>query len=236
MEILGCKRIRTTSYHSIANGIIERFHRQLKSSIKACHNPITWTDSLPLILLGIRTTLKEDINCTTAELVYGTTLWLPGEYFNDNSSISDDLSIPTYVTKLKTIMQQLKAIPPRTATNRNTYVHNDLLDCSHVFVRHDATRKPFQQPYDGPFPVLKRTDKHFTITRNNHDEVVSIDRLKPAYIDTTIPSSSTINIPTSTIPDLCTPLSPTTTRTTRSGRHIHWPKRFRNIDTEGGVL
>ena len=66
MEILGCKQIRTTSYHPIANGIIERFHRQLKSSIKACHDPITWTDSLPLILLGIRTTLKEDINCTTA--------------------------------------------------------------------------------------------------------------------------------------------------------------------------
>ena len=26
IEILGCKRIRTTSYHPIANGIIERFH------------------------------------------------------------------------------------------------------------------------------------------------------------------------------------------------------------------
>ena len=240
MKILGCKRIRTISYHPIANGIIERFHRQLKSSIKACHNPITWTDSLPLILLGIRTTLKEDIHCTTAELVYGTTLRLPGEYFNDNPTKSDDLSIPTYVTKLKTIMQQLKAIPPRVTNSRNTYVSNDLLNCSHVFVRHDATRKPFQQPYDGPFPILKRSDKHFTITRNNHDEVVLIDRLKPAYIDTAImsdPSSSTTNTPASTIPDISTPSSPSTApHTTRSGRHIRWPKRFCNINTEGGVL
>ena len=69
MEILDCKRIRTTSYHPIANDITKRFHRQLKSSIKACHNPITWTDSLPLILLCIRTTLKEHLHCTTAELV-----------------------------------------------------------------------------------------------------------------------------------------------------------------------
>ena len=38
MELLGCKRIRTTSYYPIANGIVERFHRQLKSSIKACQN------------------------------------------------------------------------------------------------------------------------------------------------------------------------------------------------------
>jgi len=75
MELLGSKRKRT-SYHPIANGIIERFHRQLKSSIKACNNP---TDSLPLILLGIRITLK-DLQCTAAELVYGITLRLPGEY------------------------------------------------------------------------------------------------------------------------------------------------------------
>lgn len=70
-----------TSYHPIANGIIERFHRQLiKSSIKACHNPIIWTESLPLMLylVFILPTLKEDLHCTTAELVYGTTLRLPG--------------------------------------------------------------------------------------------------------------------------------------------------------------
>ena len=38
-------------------------------------------ESLPLILLGIRTALKEDINSTTAEMIYGTTLRLPGQFF-----------------------------------------------------------------------------------------------------------------------------------------------------------
>ena len=233
MELLGCKRIRTTSYHPIANGIIERFHRQLKSSIKACHNPIIWTESLPLILLGIRTTLKEDLHCTVAELVYGTTLRLPGQYFDD---CTDNLSIPNYVSKLKSIMQHLKAIPPRATHNRQTYVHNDLLNCTHVFVRHDAIRKPLQQPYDGPFPVIKRTDKHFTIQINNRDNIISIDRLKPAYMDisnsyttTSLPTSTTSN--TSTPPPSCTPV-----RTTRSGRHIRWPKHLYNVNTEGGVL
>ena len=36
---------------------------------------------IPLVLLGIRTILREDIHCTSAELVYGTSLWLPGEFF-----------------------------------------------------------------------------------------------------------------------------------------------------------
>lgn len=208
--------IRTTSYHPIANGIIERFHRQLKSSIKACNNPITWTDSLPLILLGIRATLKEDLHCTAAELVCGTTLRIPGEYFNDTTTATTDPA--NYVTNLKSIMQQLKATPTRATSTRQTHVSNDLTDCTHVFVRHDAVRKPLQQPYDGPFKIIKRTDKHFTLQMNNREDVVSIDRLKPAYIDSPISSDST------TLPD--SPPSSTTPRTTKSGRHIRWPKRF----------
>ena len=87
----------------------------------------------------------------------------------------------------------------------------DLLDCTHVFIRHDAVRKPLQQPYDGPFLVTKCTDKHFTIQRNNHEEVVSIDRLKPAYIDTsmktdtTSPTSNTSSIDTSPTKYIMTP-------------------------------
>ena len=69
MQLLGCKHIHTTSYHSAANGLIERFHRQLKSTLKAHPNPIHWTDSLPIVLLRVRTQLKEDIHCIAAELV-----------------------------------------------------------------------------------------------------------------------------------------------------------------------
>ena len=76
MQLLGCKRIRTTSYHPAANGLIECFHWQLKASLKVHPNPTQWTESLPLVLLGVHTQLKEDLKCTAAELVYGTTLRL----------------------------------------------------------------------------------------------------------------------------------------------------------------
>ena len=81
IKLLGSKRIRTTSYHPISNGLIKRFHRQLKVCLKYSSNSIKWTDSLPLVLLGICTAVKDDIQCTTAELVYGTTLRLPAEFF-----------------------------------------------------------------------------------------------------------------------------------------------------------
>ena len=42
----------------------------------------------------------------------------------------------------------------------------------------------FVNPYDGPCRVIKKTDKHFTIDINSHNDTVSINCLKPAYLDT----------------------------------------------------
>ena len=52
-----------------------------------------------------------------------------------------------------------------------------------MFVRHDAVRTPLQPPYDGPYRVLKQADKHYTLEVAHHQEVVSLDRLKPAYVE-----------------------------------------------------
>ena len=60
MQLFGCKHLYTTSYHPITNRIIERFHRQLKASLKAHTSTVHWTESLPLVLLGMRTALKDD--------------------------------------------------------------------------------------------------------------------------------------------------------------------------------
>ena len=88
MHLLGTNRIHTTAYHPIANGLVERFHRQLKGSLKCIPDSTHWTKALPLILLGIRATVKQDLKCTAAELVYGTTLRLPGEFFRTHSTLS----------------------------------------------------------------------------------------------------------------------------------------------------
>ncbi|GFT59711.1 hypothetical protein TNCV_4693101 [Trichonephila clavipes] len=88
-KLLGVQKCRTTGYHPQANGMIEELHRPLKSAIK-CHATERWTEVLPIILLGLRASLKEDILCTPAELVFGTTIRLPGEMF-DSSKPDDDV-------------------------------------------------------------------------------------------------------------------------------------------------
>uniref|UniRef100_A0A1X7UQQ4 Integrase catalytic domain-containing protein n=1 Tax=Amphimedon queenslandica TaxID=400682 RepID=A0A1X7UQQ4_AMPQE len=51
ISLLGSTRTRTTSHHPQANGMVERFHRQLKTALKAKMCTPSWTDNLPLILL-----------------------------------------------------------------------------------------------------------------------------------------------------------------------------------------
>ena len=43
------------------------------------HQDTNWLEALPLVLLGIRATFKEDISATASDLVYGETLRLPSE-------------------------------------------------------------------------------------------------------------------------------------------------------------
>lgn len=108
-QILGVKHFRTTAYHPQANGMIERFHRTLKASLK-CKENINWANELPLVLLGLRSTFKEDIEAT-----------------------------------------------------------------------------PLQQPYEGPYKVIKRNNKHFKINVNGKQKNISIDRLKAAILDNNDP-------------------------------------------------
>ena len=240
MKLLGSKRVRTTSYHPMSNGMVERFHRQLKSALKAQPNPNMWTESLPLVLLGIRTAMKEDAHCTAAELVYGTTLRLPGEFVAPSVATSA-VDPANYVSQLRSYMRQLRAPPARPA-QRPSYVNDALSTCTHVLIRHDAVRKPLQQPYDGPYKILKRNDKYYTVDINGRHDTVSLDRIKPAHMELLIPEtgshqqpeSVTADPPSQSIPPTptqtnATPTTPTPIQVTRSGRHVRWPKHLESF-------
>ena len=79
-----------------------------------------------------------------------------------------------YVTRLKVAMQQLKAVPPRQHQNK-TFVDSNLSNCSYAFVCRDSVRKPLQQLYDGPYQILSRANKHFTLDVNGKQAVISLD-------------------------------------------------------------
>ena len=49
-------------------------------------------------------------------------------------------------------------------------------------MRVDSRRSPLQKPYDGPYEVLEKSDKFFSILKSGKASNVSIDRLKPAFL------------------------------------------------------
>ena len=43
-------------------------------------SPDRWFHNLPLVLLSIRNTMKDEIDCVPTDLVFGQQLALPGEF------------------------------------------------------------------------------------------------------------------------------------------------------------
>ena len=195
----GIHSAHTTAYHPQANGLVERFHRQLKASLKAKLTTANWFSELPLVLLGIRTALKQDIGCSAAEMVYGQTLRLPGEFF---SSQSDTTEPHSFLSRLKEDIARLRPTPTSNHNKKNSnsfHIPRDLQTCTHVFMRQDHHRGPLDCPYSGPYRILARSDKFFTLDLNNRVDTVSIDRLKPAFMDEP-QAQSQANIPHPTTP------------------------------------
>lgn len=243
-KAIGFRRKRTTAYHPSCNGLVERFHRQLKASI-TCHANNSWSEILPLVLLGIRSAFKEDLQASSAELLYGEPLRLPGEFFDPSVSGTTDLS--DFTARLNSFASRLKPVPASRHSNPSTFIFKELTNADHVFLRDDTSRSPLQPVYSGPHKVLERGDKTFKILLKGKPVVVSMDRLKPAYIlaDDGHTEGNNNLLPTfkpplpkipPTVPNLPPP-SPTdtpsphpppgATKTTRYGRKVRFTNFYR---------
>jgi hypothetical protein len=220
--------------------MVERFHRTTKSAIM-CHAGDQWTDSLPLVLLGLRTAYKEDLQASAADLVYGEPVRIPGELV---VAVPQDIDSSIFIQQLRSNINKLRSTPASRHATPGTFIHNDLSTCTHVFLRQDGIRRSLQPPYSGPHPVISRSDKTFTIVVRDKTSTVSADRVKPTYfikddfVDVKSPSASHTPSPSTFQESLPLPLvlphsSPSPTppvdnkpRTTRSGRTVHFPVHF----------
>ncbi|KFM75845.1 hypothetical protein X975_12526, partial [Stegodyphus mimosarum] len=93
-------------------------------------------------------------------------------------------------------MALIKPVKMQSAPQQKVFVHKDLDSCIQVFIRVDRIKKPLEPAYEGPFPVLDRQEKYFSLSIKGKPVKISVDRLKPAYtLNTeTVPADSNLSI------------------------------------------
>ena len=164
------------------NGMVERFHRQLKAAIMVHESPNPWTITLPTVLLGVRSAVKERLGRSAAEMIYGTTLRLPGE-FTQQYTVDANTDLENYSDKLRVAMSHLRLCPPRDTHQTNIFQYKEIETCTHVFLRQMAIVPSVTAPYDGPYKVVARSGRVMKILMKGKVETVSLDRVKPAHLE-----------------------------------------------------
>jgi len=175
-NMCGIHLSRTTPFHPAANSLVMRMHRTLKAAI-ICRAQERWTEALPLVLLGMPTSFKEDLQASVSELVYGEPLRIPGELLAATPSNRDPSEL---ITQLRRHFEKLRPVPAARHAYPAAFVNKDLADSTHVFLRQDALRRPLDPPYSGPYKVLARTKKTLRIAINGRPVTVLIVSVKPA--------------------------------------------------------
>jgi hypothetical protein len=171
-KAVGFQHMTTFAYHPQANGLVERFHRQLKAALCARLCGTAWANHLAWVMLGLRAAPKEDSNVSAAEVIFGRKLVLPGEFVPPPPAVDDPDGGPGASGS-----DERPAIPLRERRSDEGASVGALGGGVRVC---EAWRQ--QQPNaaaDGPYKVLHRRSKVYTLQVGSRQEDVAIDRLKP---------------------------------------------------------
>ena len=179
---------------------------------------------LPAVLLGVRSAVKERLGRSAAEMIYGTTLRLPGE-FTKQCTVDANTDLENYSDKLRVAMSRLRLCPQRDTQQHNIFQFKEIATCTHVFLRRIAIAPPLTAPYDGPYKVVARSGRVMKILVKGKVETISLDRVKPAHLECEPTTGTNIQRPT--------PNKPQSSKTIRiSNRNPQGPPRPGNADTQ----
>jgi hypothetical protein len=230
-KLLGITHLKTTPYHPQSNGIIERWHRSLKAAIK-CHETTNWCDVLPLVMLGLRTVVKDNCDVTPADLVFGSKIRIPAEFFAEQHS---DITESDFIKDLRSAISQMQPVPIEHKNKSSVFIHPELKHSKFAFVRCDRVKTPLQSSYEGPYLILEKQDKFFKLRINNNDKNISIDRLKPAYIQNEDVTKTHKNPTNSTLVPESALRPPVQPIQRKSGRTVTFPRKYIDYKSGWGV-
>ena len=182
MKVFGISHQFTCSYNPKSNGLCERQNRVIKDSLRAalCNgNPSNWAQRLGMCLLAIRNSYSKQINTCPSQVVYGSATRLPGDIMEPPDEIVMEPSL--YAQNLRQDLLQIRPVGP-TFKAKLGYTEPELENCTHVFIKDMHKKHGLMPNYLGPFKVLKKYPKYFTIQFDKKTDNVALHRIKAAHI------------------------------------------------------
>jgi transposase InsO family protein len=182
LKHLGIERHRTTAYHPQSNGSVERAHRTIKASLRAtCTAQSSWEEALPLILMGLRSSICEPTQVPPTRLVLGGDIRLPIDYLLEKSTYRTPLPGHPFAEQLS---QNIAKFVEIATTNQPTRPQTDPpIMPKWVWIRDPREHSgKLTKPYKGPFRVTQQQRAVVTIDMAGKPTHINVDRLKPAFL------------------------------------------------------
>ena len=173
---LGISHLRTTAYHPQTNGMIERFHRTLKQSLRILSFQGGWVKALPFVLLGWRNTPSRTTESSPAQMLFGTNTAVPNELvdFGETPTLEE-------LDSARKHFLSLDSNPSfSSGTSYKPFVPRSLSNATHVWIK-NISDMGLSPRYSGPYHLVGIHDNVATVEVNGTENTFNISRLKPAF-------------------------------------------------------
>ncbi|PIK60000.1 hypothetical protein BSL78_03079 [Apostichopus japonicus] len=170
-RLLSIRRLTTTPYHAMCNGLVEKFNGTLKAMLKKMcdERPKDWDRYIDPLLFAYRETPQESTGFSPFELLYGRTVRGPmrilKELWTGESEVSETKTVYQYVLDLQERLEQtcqlareeLKKSRQRYKTyyNKKARVRNMKVG-EEVLLLLPTDKNKLLMQWKGPFPIVEK--------------------------------------------------------------------------------
>lgn len=193
-RLLSIKHLKTTAWHPMCNGLVERFNGTLKTILKrlCAESPKSWHRYLPAVLFAYRSATQESSGYSPFELVFGRKIRGPMEilkaYWGKEKQESEVKTVYKYVLDLETKLEETCKL-----------AHEELIKARESQKRHfdkkakNRTLKVGQKVllllptkanklllhWRGPYPVIAKTSSvNYVIRIGKKEKTYHVNMLK----------------------------------------------------------
>ena len=197
-SLLDIDKTRTTSFHPMSDGLVERFNRTLENmlSLFVAEHQKDWDEYIPMLMMAYRSTTQESTYVSPYKMMFGREVNLPIDLMMG----LPDPEAPTllgvdYVEDLQTKMlrchefarSHLRKSAERQKRNYDVKVNGSVFKTGeYVWLftpKRQIGRTPKLQRYwDGPYRIIEKiSDALYKIQKSarTKEKVIHFNRLKP---------------------------------------------------------